>query len=1146
MMQGLNREQRLAADCLDRPVLVTAGAGSGKTRMLAHRFANAIIPGVVDGWRSADVDEVLAITFTDKAAGEIGERVRLELLAAGREEEARLVRDAWISTIHGLCSRLLRRHPVEAGVDPLFVVADTAQLGRLREEAFERVARAVVATEDEGVRLFDTYGYESLFSACVAISRTLAVFGRTSDDVRLEPAEDAARLLTETERLFRRGRTSCELGYSGTSSDPLDHVERCEGLLERCEGLRRSGGDETWLLDELLNVLDEYRPLKRLKGLEVEAADLAVAKKDLSGRVAASFVAPNARTLRRLAGDFSAAYAELKSMAGLLDFDDLQVKAVELLERRPDLARRYQKQFRVVMVDEFQDTDALQLRLVEALSDGDLCTVGDEKQSIYRFRGADVDVYRVHRQDMEARGALIAELAVNYRSHPDVLGFVNAVFGSDEYFGAGTGGLLRLVAPETRTTGFDDAVFLSGPRVEALFVDSTEAEGSARATEASQVAKRVRQLCNAGVGARDVAILMRTYSHAHVYAEALSQEGIRAVVVGGSRFFGLPEIAVMRALNRLVANVGDEIALGVLLASDFVPISSDALAVLRLGSGERDRRPLWTLLCERTDALADEDRQVAERLVWVLERARDRVGAMPLAEVLLLAVEEAGWDLRLLSKGNSGRDAFANVLKFARQAADFERTVGTGPAGFARHLDTKERLGDTEAPATLVDDDSDAVRIMSVHASKGLEFPIVVVPELAAQGTRDSATVRIAREGDSLALALKTQASDEGKSRPSSALFSEFSEADRQADDEERARILYVAFTRAREALLMSGSMKMRPKSPSKATNDLARLARILGIEIPVAGASDEVISVRDSSVRCRVRVVEAVESDGFGRIGEPSSDAPLLHPCPGAVAEEAPRASAPERMSYTQLSEFEQCPRRFWIRRVLGVRAVESGHAGETDPLRFGTALHAALSLVTTEGEPPPNERMEAIGRYFEFPADRAERLDRAVRRYCASDVAQRAEAGEIVRRESPFAMRIQDRFLLTGSIDLYSRTGDSAFVVDYKSGAESDLLDLAQRYRLQAECYALAVLRDGCKSVVVEFVRPEADDTTTGAMQQVGFSFDAEDAAQIEADLLRRYDAIQGSAFEPLPSSHCVHCDVPGALCSSAAGAARRAGRG
>jgi ATP-dependent helicase/nuclease subunit A len=1127
----LNANQSAAADCLDRPVLVTAGAGSGKTRMLTQRFVNAVVPEAVQGWQPAAIDEIVAITFTDKAAGEIAERVRTALRAAGCAEKAREVSDAWISTIHGLCSRILRRYAFEAGIDPLFTIADTVRVGQMRERAFETAARSLLAEQGEGVLLFDAFDVPVMFSATIAIAREAAIAGLWPGDIELEPTEKSGDLLAEAQALFKDGLTTCDLGYVGTSTDPWDHVGRCEELLGRCSVLGSAEHEERELLSELLEALDAYKPVKKLKGLEEMAGDLSARKGDLSGRVAAALTAPYARALKRLVSQYSDEYSAGKASAGMLDFDDLQIRAVRLLEQRPEIARRYRERFRLVMIDEFQDTDALQLRLVEALSEGDLCTVGDEKQSIYRFRGADVGVYRAHRKRMAELGALLTELDINYRSHRDILGFVNAVFGSDEYFGSS---LLKLEPPSEERVGELEDALGYGPRVEALFVDSTDVDAaSGRATEAACIAARLAGLRDSGVRPGDMAILLRTYTHAHAYAEALSIVHMPATVIGGSRFFGLPEISIMRALNRSIANAEDGVALGNLLASDFVPITSDALAILRMGSGERDRRSLWTLLCEKQSGLAAPDREAAQRLVGVLDRAAGRVGRVPLADVLLLAVEESGWDVRLLVGGNTGRDAFANVLKFARQADAFEASTGTGPSAFAQHLDAKERLGDTEAPASLADDGSDAVRIMSIHASKGLEFPVVVVPGLASRSKNDALSVRTSRREAGLAFAVKTPQSDGGQSRSQSSWFERFSAEDAQAEAEESARVLYVACTRAKEMLLLSGVMGMRPARGTSAKTDLVRLSRILGVAIPVEGPSDAVVPAGESGVPCRVQVVVAkARPRELPDTAPPGREGVLLLPA-GQAPTVPPLPSTPDRLSYTQLSEFESCPRRYWVRRVAGLQPASAGRQADADPLQFGTALHAALRLVGSGGEPPVDERLEAIARFFELGADGARRLGLAVGRYCASETARRAIGGDTVRRESPFAMRIGDRFLLTGSIDLYSRTGSEALVVDYKSGEKGERSELEQRYRLQAECYALAVLRDGCVKAAVEFVRPEVDAGGDGEIQRVAFAFAADQQREIEEDLLRRYDEIEASRFEPSPSGACAQCDVLAGMC-------------
>ena len=173
-----------------------------------------------------------------------------------------------------------------------------------------------------------------------------------------------------------------------------------------------------------------------------------------------------------------------------------------------------------------------------------------------------------------------------------------------------------------------------------------------------------------------------------------------------------------------------------------------------MGPDGRDKRPLWALLRDNRAVLGAEDAEAVRRLVALVESARQDTGTRPLSDILLQAVEDAGYDVRLLSQGNSGREAFANVLKFAREAAGFEADGGAGPAGFAAHLDARERLGDVEAPASVADNGSSAVRIMSVHASKGLEFPVVVVPDLASGGRGGADIVRTAACAGRLKVAL--------------------------------------------------------------------------------------------------------------------------------------------------------------------------------------------------------------------------------------------------------------------------------------------------------------------------------------------------------------------------------------------------------
>ncbi len=1140
----LNDDQQLAATALDRNVLVTAGAGSGKTRMLTQRFINAVVPGRVEGWKPADVDEVVAITFTEKAAGELAERVRLELRGEGLSDAARRVDSAWVSTIHGMCSRLLRRHAFEAGVDPLFTVADTVAAGTVRAATFESVAARLIASDDDVAGLFDAYAYEKVHSAVSLLAGELATRGIGFADIEIEPAASVPTLLDEAQAAFEADACGCQ-AYAGSADTPAKHAAACVDWAGRVQALRAE--PEEVALTRLSELVSEYKPLRaNIKGVEHVTLEGRERMTSLQGKITATMVAPHARGLIRLAERFAAEFSAAKRRAGLLDFDDLQVGAAELLEREPALARRYAERFRLVMIDEFQDTDALQLRLVSALSDGNLCTVGDEKQSIYRFRGADIEVYRQHRADMLAARAIPVPLGVNYRSHPEVLAFVNAVFSSEQYF---DGDLLRLTSPEGgRAEQPIDAVLGESPRVEVLFVDCNQVSGSdGRRAEAAGIAARLAALHASGVDPGDMVILVRRYSHAHVYSEALARAGVPAVIVGGRRFFGLAETTVMRALTRAIANPADGSAVGELLASEFCPISDDGLARLRLlGQDEERRAPLWSVLCAGANGLGGDDREAALRLVHIIEQARAEIGTRPLSDILLIAVEVAGYDLRLLSRGNEGRDAFANVLKFARQAAAFEATEGTGPAGFSAYIDQKELLGDSEAPASVADDGSHAVRIMSVHASKGLEFPVVVVVDLASSGNGDRGIVRIAPSGSGVRLALSSPPTDAGIKLAPSTWAAEFDEAEKRGDAEETNRILYVAFTRARDALLVSGSMNLRTKNPSTATHHLNRLAGLLGVSTPIDGFGVWERTLRDRDTgqiaRARVTVVDALDvPDAAAEEIDPDAEPCAPAPDAGAlIVGRTVRDGGLDRVSYSTLRTFEQCPRRYFASHVLGLARIEElAGTAEDDPVRFGSALHAVLQLVDDRGRLPAAERVAAIVRQYELSDAMATRLGSAAARYTGSAVAARVVLAESVARETSFALPVAGgSTLLAGAIDLYARSGTSALIVDYKSGVSGDSPELLDRYRLQAECYALVALLDGCDTVEVVFVRPEVADAA-GEPEQVVFTFDSRDAERLRGEIDGRCEQVVASEYEPLAGRDervCRGCPAPVGLCPNA----------
>jgi len=309
-----------------------------------------------------------------------------------------------------------------------------------------------------------------------------------------------------------------------------------------------------------------------------------------------------------------------------------------------------------------------------------------------------------------------------------------------------------------------------------------------------------------------------------------------------------------------------------------------------------------------------------------------------------------------------------------------------------------------------------------------------------------------------------------------------------------------------------------------------------------VSEESDRVAEIPGADVVCRVRVVDL--SRAASDVGEDTSErsiagdgdpAPIdaLPPVRGPV----PRSGGqrlPERLSYTQLGEFEWCPRLFWVRRVVGVSFTPRGQVEGPDPIAFGSALHLALRLVDRHGVLAHPGGLERVSRQFGLSAEQNARLIDAVERYCASALSARAWAGGTVRREVPFSIPVGGRFTLSGALDLYSRTGDDALVVDYKSGTGGSDDELEAKYRLQSECYDFAALKDGCSNVEVVFARVETDDGN-GEFKTASHRYGRSDAESIERELVERYRGIEASEFEPRPSENCSGCTVPEGLCDA-----------
>ncbi|HEY8501724.1 MAG TPA: UvrD-helicase domain-containing protein, partial [Solirubrobacterales bacterium] len=549
-------EQAAAIAVRGKDVLLEAGAGTGKTGVMVDRYCRLVCDSGVSP------DAILAFTFTDKAAGELRQRIRAEL---GRRAERGSERataalagigSAWVTTIHGFCNRVLAAHPVAAGVDPGFRVLDAPEAARAAREAFDDARVEFLAGGDPArEETVAAYDVEGLRAAIAAVHDELRSRGVADPELPEPPPADP-------EAALRRAAAAAE--------ECLAELKEGDGkreLPERALALLGAPGAAPSL--EELRSLATTSKAKALAPYK-EAIDAAIARTAEAGEGGVAY-----RHLGELLRLFSARFEAAKERRAGIDFEDLQILAARLLERA-EIGEHYRARFSQILVDEFQDTNRLQLRLIEALRGPktELVVVGDELQSIYGFRHADLDVFRRRRAEVERRAdAELMELSGNFRSRPEIVGAVNlcgeallgeayrplrvgALPAEEEPRGDGPPVELLLTARE----GWDG----EGIELEPAIDGGTPLNCLA---EARAVAERLRELADAGVPRGEMVVLLRAYTHLDAYEDSLERAGLRPYVVGGRGYWSQQQVADVCALLATIANPLDDHALFGALAS---------------------------------------------------------------------------------------------------------------------------------------------------------------------------------------------------------------------------------------------------------------------------------------------------------------------------------------------------------------------------------------------------------------------------------------------------------------------------------------------------------------------------------------------------------------------------------------------------
>ena len=1142
---------------LDKPLFVAAGAGSGKTFTLTQRIVWALKEGSgTDGKPYlSSLDQALIITFTNAAATEIKERVREALEKEGLHSAALQVDDAWISTIHGMCSRILKIHALDLGLDPEFEIIDDMTRNQLVNISIEEVLREL--SQDESSAEFLSI-YAGNRDALKSRIETLISYAQSSpvgmDAISfVGDGSDLEVLKAELESLCGALET-LRAAIAATKPDEAEQLQSVQSelssKLQQHLVLSLTDFDQAFW-DTLQKALKIGRSSKEIKIVKDEAAYQLKVCSSLFGLIQDTF---EGQCLKDVTEQVYKLFKQKKLAVGGLDNDDLLHLTAKVFEEHPEIAAVYTDKFKLVMVDEFQDTDQQQVQMIKSLSGKDaqyLTTVGDAQQSIYRFRGADVDVF--FRRQAEVSEDLQPRLVDNFRSHNEILRFVAKVCSAD---GMIPNFMDLSAGREEPATSF----ITHSPRV-YFEVTKFEKSGNSKPGDdvtrsqlvAYQLADRINTLMqDEKIQAKDVAILMKSVKKAQPYIEALRTFGIESVVSGASTFGEQPEVQLIGSLLQALANMYDSYeGLFPVLSSEIFSLDASDLLLLGTNFGENGQRITNRDIAESVvNDVCNPPFEVSLKLknaLEVLSNARSSLSNKRVSDVIKKVVLDAGWISRLQKMGNEGQSKIANIFAALEQIDSLQKELSIGVASvakaFSQWCDTAK-----ESPKVLHCSTQNAVTFMTIHASKGLEFPVVAVVG-AVSGPKAGAGSEPflhVRKDDSYQIAFSSSSKklhelydgchevptslDECKSLLEWRMFLETQE--NEFEEQEQNRRLYVALTRAREAVILTSTIDLTkegisPRYTRKITDALFKEPPLSAGEHPfeyggnLAGCMRVVQGSGKKDEPIQVEGLELVEPSDCNPSEEENSQAVETFDLYEKV-----RLSVTSETTYDQRKGFfsyssahQQMAENF---KGENNKALEEGcqaqsleydtdnpqPAAETsvvlpgtladdgvDPTSLGSAFHELAQIMVETQSKVDEQTIDRLCLKNSVPQRAISRVKQALELWSNSAIRQEALAHDVVIAESPFTLQVDSEYgnYVEGAIDLlaYNKGSKDALVVDYKTGDKGlSATQIYEHHQMQANFYAYVLMQHGFTKVECAFVCVEVEEA--GQPHVARYTFD------------------------------------------------------
>jgi ATP-dependent helicase/nuclease subunit A len=985
--------------------VVWASAGTGKTRKLVQVYLELLERGI-------DPLRIVAVTFTERAAAEMRDRIRTTLDAKPGQwsKTISILAAAPISTIHGFCGAMLREHGIELGIDPSFSILDEQRsLDVAREAARESTRQEIRNGNEEVENLFRDFGLNGLVETLVSIGYWLNSLGH--DAAWLETrVQDQRSVAVDLER---------EIG----------------------DEIRKHGGafDAIGELSDALEAKKAKHPLRKRDDPQALLPQI--------GQIAG--VETSAR-LSRLAGLFIERFRSKKRAANAMDFDDLLLGVRDLLRQHDSIRRHYQNHFQALLVDEFQDTDEVQAEIISLLAEDPenpgrlarrkLMIVGDPKQSIYRFRRARVTVFFRMLQRILNEGGNLEHLQDNYRSAAPIAEFSNRL---SQTMMDGLGKIGHVDDSQVDLSyrvRFSDRDLLK-PKSDAPFLGITyvAAESRAKAAEgremeAEAIARLLKQWKSSGriQSWKEVAFLMRAMTNVEIYLTALEAHRIPVYVVQGTSFYQKSEVSDLIAFLELVLHPHDELLRATVLTSSLFGITFNELIRMGIENWELNFDQMSSDLTNSQFPIPNSHpsgfspRSILE--YW-LER-RDTATA---AEILQDVIRKTNFDVVVMAQ-KDGAQRVANIGKLIEITRQLAHQGTTALDDIVRYL--RDRANDPtvrEPEAQIVSQDDDVVRVLTVHQAKGLEFDIVIIPDLAARAGRGTGDRTFF--SDRWGLLAGAAYGLHRKPLPHS-LILEAKQLEEDQQYEEEKRLLYVAVTRARKMLVLGEGFSkqtgpwlqwmeqpfeaIQPGAIEKARDGMPQTVKFKGFSAKVLPASQlnvpEQLSFRADAI--------LVGEPDIPRVGKPGLPAAL-------------------EMTPSDLTTLNGCFRYFHWTRILGLSEPGREPTGNSAQMRLGSIAHKILETAIA----PAHAALTAVG-----VVDLESVFQSAQWRDLSSASPE---------REMPFIMHLDvdgKDCWVRGRMDAIV-PGDVPRVIDYKyalwhEGAEND-------YEVQMAAYSLALMK-------------------------------------------------------------------------------------